>query len=219
MRNGDGSNRLRKQTRRASATSRLSNVNGSSTRLKESSAILSARHSRLVAGLAKLAALQVRDFNPDAGTVHIRTSKSGSGRHVVLHDEGIALFSRLTAGRSGIELMLRKKDGGRWGKSNQARPMAEACERAKIDPPANFHCLRHTYASLAIMGRKIEKDGKIEIVAAPLLVVAKNLGHSDTRMVERHYGHLTKDYIADAIRAAAPRFGVEADNVAAMVGS
>jgi len=42
----------------------------------------------------------------------------------------------------------------------------------------------------------------------PLLVVAKNLGHADTRMVERHYGHLAPSYIAHAIRANAPRFGM-----------
>ena len=42
----------------------------------------------------------------------------------------------------------------------------------------------------------------------PLLVVAKNLGHADTRMVESHYGHLAPSYIADAIRAGAPRFGM-----------
>ena len=41
----------------------------------------------------------------------------------------------------------------------------------------------------------------------PLLVVAKNLGHRDTRMVETHYGHLAPSYVADAIRAGAPRFG------------
>jgi hypothetical protein len=34
----------------------------------------------------------------------------------------------------------------------------------------------------------------------PLLVVAKNLGHSATRMVEKHYGDLAPSYIADAIR-------------------
>ena len=43
---------------------------------------------------------------------------------------------------------------------------------------------------------------------APLMVVARNLGHADTRMVEKHYGHLAPSYIADAIRAAAPRFGI-----------
>jgi integrase len=143
----------------------------------------------------ELAALQVRDFD-DAGTLHIRISKSGKGRHVVLHDEGVELFRQLTAGRLGVELMLRKPDGDRWGKSTQTRPMAAACEHAKIEPAADFHCLRHTWASLSVMA------------GAPLLVVAKNLGHTDTRMVEKHYGHLSESFIADAIRAAAPRFGI-----------
>jgi integrase len=161
----------------------------------------------------ELAALQVQDFNPDVGTLHIRNSKAGKDRHVVLNKEGVELFTRLAAGRAGVELMLRKADGGRWGKSNQARPMAEACGRAKIEPAANFHCLRHTYASLAIMGRKVPKtDGTEETIAAPLLVVARNLGHTDTRMVERHYGHLSANYIADEIRRAAPRFGIEDDS-------
>ena len=44
---------------------------------------------------------------------------------------------------------------------------------------------------------------------APLMVVARNLGHADTRMVERHYGHLAPSYISDAIRAAAPKFGIK----------
>jgi len=148
----------------------------------------------------ELAALQVRDFNPDSGTLHIRTSKSGKGRHVVLHDEGIELFARLSAGRPASDLMLRKPDGERWGKSNQARPMGDACKRARIDPQASFHALRHTYASHAVMA------------GAPLLVVARNLGHSDTRMVEKHYGHLSDSYVADAIRAAAPKFGVVEDD-------
>ena len=53
---------------------------------------------------------------------------------------------------------------------------------------------RHTWASLTIMA------------GAPLMVVAINLGHRDTRMVEKHYGRLAPSYIADAIRSGAPRF-------------
>jgi hypothetical protein len=44
----------------------------------------------------------------------------------------------------------------------------------------------------------------------PLMVVAQNLGHADTRMVEKHYGHLAPSFVADAIRANAPRFGGKA---------
>ena len=32
----------------------------------------------------------------------------------------------------------------------------------------------------------------------------KDLGHSDTRMVEKHYGHLAPSYIADATVPARP---------------
>jgi hypothetical protein len=35
-----------------------------------------------------------------------------------------------------------------------------------------------------------------------LAVVAAQLGHSDTRMVEKHHGHLAPTYIADTVRAA-----------------
>ena len=38
-------------------------------------------------------------------------------------DEGADLFARLAAGRPTVELMLRKADSDRWGKSNQARPI------------------------------------------------------------------------------------------------
>jgi integrase len=153
----------------------------------------------------ELTAFKASDFNPDSGTIHVRTSKSGRGRHIVLNDEGTALLKSLSAGKPGDALLLVKGDGSAWNKSHQARPMAEACKRARITPSASFHILRHTWASLAVMA------------GAPLMVVARNLGHADTRMVEKHYGHLAPSYIADAIRAAAPKFGIKPDRKVALI--
>jgi integrase len=151
----------------------------------------------------ELARLLVADFNPDAGTLAIRQSKSGASRHIVLAAEGCAFFAQLTAGRSGAEPMF-----GTWSKSRQIRPMVEAVERARITPAISFHGLRHTWASLAVMG------------GMPLMVVARNLGHADTRMVEKHYGHLAPDFIADAVRRHAPKFGFKLSNkVAALMRS
>lgn len=65
-----------------------------------------------------------------------------------------------------------------------------------MDHDFTFHELRHTWASLII------KAG------APLMAVAENLGHRDTRMVERHYGHLAESYVADVIRKSAPTFDI-----------
>jgi integrase len=151
----------------------------------------------------ELVRLEAREFNPDSGTITVRQSKSGKPRHVILTDEGAGLFRDLTAGQSGHELILRKVNGEPWGAAHQVRPMREATKRAKITPAISFHGLRHTWASHAVMN------------GVPLVVVAKNLGHSDTRMVEKHYGHLAPSYVADAIRAGAPRFGeIETSNVA-----
>jgi integrase len=148
----------------------------------------------------ELAAMTASDFNPDSGTVHIRTSKAGKARHVVLNDEGRALFERLTTGRAGDHRIFTKADGTTWGKSHQHRPLKAACERAKIGPALDFHSLRHSWASLSIMA------------GAPLLVVAQNLGHADTRMVERHYGHLAQSFVAETIRRTAPTFGASRAN-------
>jgi hypothetical protein len=39
-------------------------------------------------------------------------------------------------------------------------------------------------------------------------------GHSDTRMVEKHYGHLSSGYVADTVRAAFGTLGlIEPSNV------
>jgi hypothetical protein len=38
-----------------------------------------------------------------------------------------------------------------------------------------------------------------------MAVIARQLGHSDTRMTERHYAHLVPNYVADTIRANFPR--------------
>ena len=78
--------------------------------------------------------------------------------------------------------------------------MRDACKRAKISPPISLHGMRHTYSSRLIMN------------GVPLIVVAKNLGHSDTIMIEKHYGHLAPSFVVDAIRAGAPIFGISPGN-------
>jgi integrase len=133
----------------------------------------------------------VADFNADSGTLHVRKSKTNKDKHIILTEEGQEFFAGLVAGRKKTDLIV----GREWRQGNQAPRIKAACERARIDPPVSFHVLRHTYASHAVMN------------GAPLMVVAKNLGHTDTRMVEKYYGHLAPSFVADAIRAAAPRFG------------
>ncbi|MGJ5088498.1 tyrosine-type recombinase/integrase [Bradyrhizobium sp. HKCCYLRH1065] len=147
----------------------------------------------------ELARLEVADFNPDAGTIAIRKSKTSTARHVILTHEGAEFFKTHCAGKTGEQRMFTHGDGSEWKTAQQNRPMREACERAKIKPAISIHGMRHTWASHAVMN------------GVPLMVVAKNLGHVDTRMVERVYGHLAPSFIVDAVRAGAPRYGILPD--------
>ncbi len=156
----------------------------------------------------ELARFKVRDFDPKSNAIRVEVSKSGKGRSVALTDEGVAHFERLAKGRAGDALLLPRSNGDPWRNSNQLRRMAEACTRARISPAIGFHILRHTYGSrLAMRG-------------APMPVIAAQLGHSDTRMTERHYAHLAPSYVSDTIRSVLGTIGVSIadDNVVAMAG-
>jgi integrase len=138
----------------------------------------------------ELAAMRAGDFDPASGTVHIPRSKSGKARHIFLTDEGQQFFASVATGKRGADLLFARERGEAWGNSHQIRYMREACEAAGIEPAISFHILRHTYASrLAMRG-------------VPLNVIANQLGHSDTRMTEKHYAHLAPSYIGETIRAA-----------------
>lgn len=153
----------------------------------------------------ELTRLCAADFNSDAGTLLVRESKSGKPRHVVLTEEGKRFFTAVVAGKAGDALLFLRANGEAWKKTDQRRPLLEACKAAKINPAIGFHVLRHTYGStLAMRG-------------TPLAVIAKQLGHADTRMTERHYAHLSPSYVADTIRANMPSLGIiEKGNVAQM---
>jgi len=145
----------------------------------------------------ELCRLECGDYNPDSGTIHIRKSKSGKERHIILTDDGREFFAQLATGRPTTTPMF----GREWKASYQIRRMRRVCAAARIDPPVGIHQLRHTYCSLSIMA------------GMPLMVLAKNLGHVDTRMVERHYGHLSASFFADQVRKHAPKFGKVSSNV------
>lgn len=141
----------------------------------------------------ELLALRGRDFDARSETLLIADSKSGKPRRVPLTKEGVALFEEVTAGLSD-EPVFARTDGSSWYRLAIARGMQAACKAAKIKPAATFHTLRHSYASHLI------QEG------VPLLFVAEALGHRDGRMVQKHYGHLAPNQVADMIRAKLPTF-------------
>lgn len=148
----------------------------------------------------ELARIEVRHFDARNRSIYVEHSKSGRARTVHLNASAVDFFERVAAGKGACDLLLSKIDGSAWGKGHQARRMQLACEAAGL-PVMGFHQLRHSYASIAA------ENG------LPLQVLANNLGHADTRMVERHYAHLADKYVRKEIAKRTAAFTVEFDGV------
>lgn len=152
----------------------------------------------------ELIRLKCGDVNPGAKVVTVREGKGGKSRHVFLTKEGARFFASMIAGQAHNALVFKRADGRGWRKSEQLRPMAEACKRARIKPAISFHILRHTHGSwLAMAG-------------TPLQVIARQLGHADIRMTERHYAHLIPNYVSDTVSANLPELGIKIGTVASI---
>ena len=154
----------------------------------------------------ELARALVQDFNPSAGTLFLVGKGTGEGkpRQVVLTEEGQAFFQEITAGRPAGEVIFQRAKlerrkhqdaGSQWIHGDQSRFMAAACIAANLEA-LTIHELRHTYASGLVNA------------GCPLAYVAAQLGHTDTRMVEKHYGHLAPSALAESIRALSPKLGI-----------
>jgi len=150
----------------------------------------------------ELVGLRVEDYLRGISGVQILDGKTHARRRVVyLGEEGLAFFDAQTAGRAQKEPMFLRK-GRRWKRSEQDRPLRQACEKAGISPAIGFHILRHTYASLYLMSPGADLPG-----------LAKQLGHADTRMTLRHYAHLAESWRAQQAQQHAPRLGLQQPSI------
>jgi len=153
----------------------------------------------------ELVRFEAADFNPEAGTLHVRTSKTGKARHIMLTEEAKTFFTQQCAGKAGKALILPRPNGEEWGKSEQIRPMRAACAAAKITPAIGFHILRHTHAS------------RLAMSGVPLGVVAAQLGNGEA-ICAKHYAHLCPGYVAESIRAAFTPLGIVPESNVTAIG-
>lgn len=133
--------------------------------------------------------LRWRDLDLEAGTAHVRQSKSGTRRILELPSEAVEALQNIRAGWppdhdaplfQGNDLVHVSRGGGRWKR---------ALEEAGIDD-FTFHGLRHTFAShLAMAGATVP-----EIAAA--------LGHKSFAMASI-YSHLAPSHGRDLRRSVA----------------
>jgi len=136
--------------------------------------------------------LLVDDYMHEQKRVLIRKSKGGRTRTVSLSNEAIEFFEVTTQGRTLDEHMFPRDNGTPWEINAQSKAFFKVCGVADIPQPVRFHTLRHTYATEAILA------------GVPLSIVAQQLGHCDTRMVEKFYSHITPSYVDEVVQKLMP---------------
>lgn len=142
----------------------------------------------------ELGRLTAEDFKPQSGRLHIAKSKNGESRDIDLNAEAVAFFAELTQRLDTKQRIFLRANGKTWKKSEQKRPTDAVCDAVGIEG-VTFHILRHTYASHAAMA------------GMPIEVLAKQLGHKDSRVTTRCYAHLCPDHKQKVVQATAPTFG------------
>lgn len=143
--------------------------------------------------IGDLLKMRVGDYLSDLGRIKVVAQKTDRHYHIALSDEGVELFNSLTAGRATDQHIFLNENGRPWHYHTFRKFFSTAQFDAGFAPFFNFHRIRHTYAAHAIMA------------GLPTKVVASQLGHSTTVMVESRYGHLRDDFISEKVRELMPR--------------
>jgi integrase len=155
---------------------------------------------------SELAALTVKDFNKDNGTIYFGPfgKVKGKQRHVFLSEEGITFFSRLCEGKSSNDIILvrnpikyksiekARQNPEKWQSTDHNHCMNLTCKEAGIKG-FTFHGLRHQYISVLVNK------------GVPYAYIANQAGHSSIKLIEQVYGHLRNSDMATSVRSALPK--------------
>ena len=92
--------------------------------------------------------LLTKDVNLDTGLIYIsHEAKSGKGRHIPLHTEGLDFFKTCILGKTGKDHVFLRGDGAPWGKNHHVRLLKAACAQAKTNRrSASTNCATPTPA-------------------------------------------------------------------------
>ncbi len=155
-----------------------------------------------------LARLNVSDWDRQLRKVRIQNAKTNRPRFVPVTDQAALFFDQITgrSEKSADSPMLVRCNGARWKKNQYRSQLLKASRNAGIEPPVNFHAIRHSYA--AAMKRAGVDDS----------IIASSLGHTSTKMVQEHYGHLSESHVDEKIRNNAIQLDVETEFSGDVVG-
>jgi integrase len=137
-----------------------------------------------------IAALMVAEFDKRTSELTVGRDKAGHNRRIKVPDTAARLFATHTTGRRPAASLFIRANGQPWDKDSWRHPIAAAAKAAKLPAGVTAYTLRHSVIT--------------DLVDAglPLLTVAQISGTS-AEMIERHYGHLSRDAATEALAGLA----------------
>jgi integrase len=126
--------------------------------------------------LGEVRDMQWNDLDLERGILKLRDSKTGA-RTVPLNNQVIDILRNHVSIESG-PFVIQSSTGE--GRPCLGKPWQRIRRLANIDDTANIHCLRHTFASWAVMG------------GLSLAQTGALLGHKSTQTTLRYADHLTE---------------------------
>lgn len=133
-----------------------------------------------------LAALTVGSFDKRLRTLTIGKDKAGQDRKIALPDHTAEFFSTHCKNKLPTAPLLGRGNGKAWNKDAWVCPVKEAVISAGLPANATCYAIRHSVITDLIHS------------GLDTLTVAQLSGTSVV-MIERHYGHLTREHAREAL--------------------
>lgn len=138
-------------------------------------------------------ALEPRDVDLDAGTLHVRHGKGDRARTVGLDAGTAALVGRWLDRRAGLGHNGRRRlfctlDGRPLAQSYVRHLLRRLAAKAGVERRVHPHALRHTYAA------ELARDG------TPMNVLRDALGHSSLATTDRYLRDVAPVHVIDTMR-------------------
>lgn len=125
-------------------------------------------------------------------------------RTVILPDQAVKIYERNKAGKNADDfLFINSISGFPMRETAANRFLKRVAERQKIDKKFTTHMFRHTHVS------------KLAEMGIPLYVIQKRVGHSNSKITEQVYLHVTKkvqDNLIEKLNQLAPSVPPKDDN-------
>ncbi len=144
--------------------------------------------------LAEALALELRDVDLQAGTIHVRSGPGAKSRTVGVDEQTGALLAHWLDRRRGLRSGARAPvfctlQGAAIDSSYVRRLLPRLARKAGITRRVHAHGLRHTYAS------------ELAREHTPIDVIRAALGHSTLAVTDRYLRDVAPSHVIDTMRA------------------